>query len=51
MVITRDYGRLQVLNTRLNTNILSNQQTVDNEKNKTMQMNITKNIYAIPKNL
>jgi hypothetical protein len=51
MVITRDYRRLQVLNTRLTTDLKHNQQIIDDEKNTTMPVNITKNIYAIPKNL
>jgi hypothetical protein len=52
MVITRDYGRLQALNTRLTANQLHTQQlNDDDEKNTTMPVNLTKNIYAIPKNL
>lgn len=50
MVITRDYQRLQTLNTRV-TNLVHNQQILDNVYNPTISVNISKNIYAIPKNL
>jgi len=51
MAITRDYGRLQIINTRIITNFIHNQQIIEDENNQTTPVNITKNIYAIPKNL
>ncbi len=51
MVITRDYGQLQTSNTGFRTNLIQNQQIIDDENNITTSVNITKNIYAIPKNL
>jgi hypothetical protein len=52
MVITRDYRRLQILNTRITTNLVHNQQRIDDENNTTTTLvNLTKHIYAIPKNL
>ncbi|CAF0759576.1 unnamed protein product [Rotaria sp. Silwood1] len=51
MAITRDYGRLQILNKRITTNLIYNQQTINDEHNTTTPVNVTKNIYTIPKNL
>jgi hypothetical protein len=51
MVITRDYGRLQITNSRITTNLIHNQQIIDDENNPTAPVNLTKNIYAIPKHL
>lgn len=51
MVITRDYSRLQIINSRITTNLIHNQQILDDENNSTTPVNITRNIYAIPKNL
>jgi hypothetical protein len=51
MVITRDYSRLQSLNTRITTNLIHNQQIINNQYNSTTPVNITKNIFSIPKNL
>lgn len=51
MVITRDYGRLQASDLRTRTSLLHSQQIIDNENNRTTSVELTKNIYAIPKNL
>ena len=51
MVITRDYGRLQTSNSRITANLIHNQRIIDEENNSTTPVNITRNIYAIPKNL
>ena len=52
MVITRDYGHMQTSSPRARTNLLHLPQTViDNENNRTTSVELTKNIYAIPKNL
>jgi hypothetical protein len=51
MVITRDYGHLQTSSTRITSNLMPNQQIIDNESNSSTPVNITKNVYAIPKNL
>lgn len=54
MVITHDYGRLQILNSRL-TNLIHNQNLIhddnNNHNNSITPVNLTKNIYSIPKNL
>jgi hypothetical protein len=51
MVITRDYTRLESSNTRITTNLIQNQHIVDNDDSSTTPVNITKNIYMIPRNL
>ncbi|CAF2321704.1 unnamed protein product [Rotaria sp. Silwood2] len=51
MAITRDYGRLQTSNKRITTSLIYNQQAIHDENNATTSVNVTKNIYTIPKNL
>jgi len=51
MVITRDYARLESSNTRITTNLIQNQHIVDNDDSSTTPVNITKNIFMIPRNL
>ena len=51
MVITRDYSRLETNETRINSTLIQNQQIVDNDMNAASPVPITRNVYAIPKNL
>ncbi|CAF1490259.1 unnamed protein product [Adineta steineri] len=52
MVITRDYTSLETINIQKISNLIPNQQIIDNEYNSTTTpVNVTKNIYAIPTNL
>ncbi|CAF0757365.1 unnamed protein product [Rotaria sordida] len=52
MVITRDYTCLKTLNSRTSKTLIHNQQlTISDNSLTTMSMNLTKNIFSIPKNL
>ncbi|CAF1357477.1 unnamed protein product [Rotaria sordida] len=51
MAITRDYRHLQISNKRVTTNLIHNQQVIHDENNPAIPVNVTKNIYTIPKNL
>jgi hypothetical protein len=51
MVITRDYTRLPTLSTRTSTALIQNQLLINHENNLTKPVNLTKNIFSIPRNL
>ena len=57
MVITRDYARLQTSSTRTTTTLLHDQQLTSTNVDEnttttpTISVNISKNVFAIPKNL
>jgi hypothetical protein len=51
MVITRDYTHLEADESRLTSTLIQNQQLSDNEMNAASPVPITRNVYAIPRNL
>ncbi|CAF4856753.1 unnamed protein product, partial [Rotaria sp. Silwood2] len=51
MAITRDYTRLKTLSNRTTRTLVHNQQLIMNENSLTTSMNLTKNIFSIPKAL